>query len=369
MKNIIETQLTIFQNLKRVVQVLFLSVLVTGVFIETCYAQKRTTKTTQSNPKQTPTKNTQKKPSASELAVLNQNLLTAAQQGDLETVKTLLAKGASVNAKDKKKQTLGVTPLMFASAYGHIPVVQLLLDKKADVNAESKKTKLTSLSLASAQGHLSIVENLIAKGALAKDAVSEKSVSNEIPIMYAACGREFATKDQSAILRILFQKSFKVNKYIELRTLVFVLAVLCGHIDLLDILKPEILTKDSAAPLVWLHTLLTAFEFKEIIVSTLYDFGLTDIWVAAKRGDLAEIEELLAQGSDINALNKNFLTPLIEATYKSNTETVRLLLKRGADVNVKTQNGKTVLDIAKELKDSEAKNEIIKLLEVAGAKK
>ncbi len=75
-------------------------------------------------------------------------------------VKTLLDKGADVNAK----APTGVTALMMASQSGHVDVVRALLAAKADVNA---KTPIgdTALLLASQQGHAEVVKLLTASGA------------------------------------------------------------------------------------------------------------------------------------------------------------------------------------------------------------
>lgn len=52
-----------------------------------------------------------------------ENVLTAAiDWGDIEAVRSLIVKGADVNAKDKK----GKTAMMYAAEKGHIQIVKLL---------------------------------------------------------------------------------------------------------------------------------------------------------------------------------------------------------------------------------------------------
>ncbi|MFH1115295.1 MAG: ankyrin repeat domain-containing protein [Pseudomonadota bacterium] len=62
---------------------------------------------------------------------MNEELLRAAETGSLEQVKSLLAKGADVNAKTR----LGITVLMAAVRTGNLDLVKFLVDNGADVNA------------------------------------------------------------------------------------------------------------------------------------------------------------------------------------------------------------------------------------------
>ena len=72
-----------------------------------------------------------------------ENLIRAAWQGDISTVKALLVKGTDVNAEDNR----GTTALIAASAMGHSEVVKVLLDKNADVTVKNNKGE-TALKLA-----------------------------------------------------------------------------------------------------------------------------------------------------------------------------------------------------------------------------
>ena len=60
-------------------------------------------------------------------------LYDAAKEGDIDEVKRLIAKGANVNAKDKR----GFTALFPATLRGHKTVVQLLIANGTNVNATS----------------------------------------------------------------------------------------------------------------------------------------------------------------------------------------------------------------------------------------
>ncbi len=58
----------------------------------------------------------------------------AAQEGDLETVKRLIAEGTPINAFDD----LGHAPLHYAAAKEHLGVVKYLIAAGADVNAQDE---------------------------------------------------------------------------------------------------------------------------------------------------------------------------------------------------------------------------------------
>ena len=73
-------------------------------------------------------------------------------------VKTLLANGAEVNAKDRYNQTA----LMCASLKGHKDVAKLLLECGADVGVRTKKG-FSALSIATERGHSAVVDLILEK--------------------------------------------------------------------------------------------------------------------------------------------------------------------------------------------------------------
>ncbi|NEO22997.1 MAG: ankyrin repeat domain-containing protein [Moorea sp. SIO4G2] len=62
---------------------------------------------------------------------LNEGLLQASKDGDLEVVKSLVAQGADVNVKDKEN----ATALMRSVSRNYREIVEFLIEKGADVNA------------------------------------------------------------------------------------------------------------------------------------------------------------------------------------------------------------------------------------------
>lgn len=71
---------------------------------------------------------------AAQGADLSAGLLAAAAGGSTSEVKSLLDKGAKVDARDKKQRT----PLMLAAQHGHAETARLLLSKGADADARDR---------------------------------------------------------------------------------------------------------------------------------------------------------------------------------------------------------------------------------------
>ncbi len=65
---------------------------------------------------------------------VNQELLLAAEKGDVDGVRDCLQRGAQVNWRDSRRQTKNRTTLMLAAKGGHLPVVEMLLNAGADPN-------------------------------------------------------------------------------------------------------------------------------------------------------------------------------------------------------------------------------------------
>ncbi|HTY23893.1 MAG TPA: ankyrin repeat domain-containing protein, partial [Desulfomonilaceae bacterium] len=97
---------------------------------------------------------------ASADAGLDQQITQAAKSGDLALVKTLVEKGANVNAKGVN----GRTPLMCATLEGHPKIVRLLINRGADINARDQNGE-TPLMQAADQCDLDMLHLLLDKGA------------------------------------------------------------------------------------------------------------------------------------------------------------------------------------------------------------
>ena len=89
------------------------------------------------------------------------DMCSAVRRGDIESVKSLLAKGAPPNIGDSE---FGVSPLSWAALLGHDEIAEFLIRKGADVNAKNRDGG-TALHGAAFLGHADTAKLLIREGA------------------------------------------------------------------------------------------------------------------------------------------------------------------------------------------------------------
>ena len=73
------------------------------------------------------------------------------------------------------------------------------------------------------------------------------------------------------------------------------------------------------------------------------EFGYTKLMAAALEGNKGEVEALLLDGADPDALDQLGRTALMNASASGHLEIVRLLLENGADANIRSEAGMTAL--------------------------
>ena len=105
-------------------------------------------------------------------------LIAAADCGDADTVATLIAANADVNARGSN----GVTALLAACAGNHVVVASMLLAADAGANPDQDFRGLTPLYFACEGGHVRVASALLAAGA----EVNQPDSDGETPL-YIAC--------------------------------------------------------------------------------------------------------------------------------------------------------------------------------------
>ena len=103
-------------------------------------------------------------------AALDQGLIAAALENDLEGVCENLRRGADVNAEKRVARGVMETALIVAASYGRMELARLLIRNGAEVNlggehSRWRKDRITPLMAASGLGRLAMAEFLISQGA------------------------------------------------------------------------------------------------------------------------------------------------------------------------------------------------------------
>jgi pectate lyase len=229
-------------------------------------------------------------------------LPAAAGSGDINEVKSLIARGVDVNAWDFGSS---YRPLHSAVINGHKQVVELLIAKGADVNA-GDGGNIKPLHHAVENGHKEIAELLIAHGA-------DVNATRGYPAGDTPLHSAVKTRHRD-IVELLIANGADINAK----------------------------NNDGQAPVdVALSRNLT--EVVELLITKGADVSLD---VAARVGVLAKVKGLIEKGTDINEKDVSGKTALHYAVEYGHKDVVEWLIDNGANVNAKDKDGNTPAHIA-----------------------
>lgn len=262
--------------------------------------------------------------------------------GDVKMVRLLLSKGASVSAKDTRRN--GRTPLHVAAAAGQIDVVRILLEKGADASSRDTDGQ-TAIDYAGWCGHKDIarllLENVdfnfwdccqrpllhlailysheeLVRQLIQQGAPVHRRDNNKMTALHHA-----AKEGNEAIVKLLLENGAEIDTPDRLRRTPLHLATQYGGAAV------RMLVRWGAD--VWVRD----------------RYGRTPLHLAAKYDEeavgilLGVGENVLEPGVDVGAADKYGRTALHMAAQYSRTGAFESLVKRGAGVGVKDRFGRT----------------------------
>ncbi len=222
------------------------------------------------------------------------HLMDAAVDGDLQSVKALLAKGAEVNAVNDR----GGTALTLAAYQGHLDVARELIANGAEIDIKDKDGK-TALSAAVERGHTAIAQELLARGA-------DPNVKGHWghPILKAA-----AVQGHAEIVNALISHGADTKAH---GGTAFRHAASKGHNDIVRSLLAAGVDVNAATK----------------------DNDRTALFMAVENDHIETAQLLIDSGADVNKKTKRGISPLSLAVRNGQTETVDTLVSSGAAISV-----------------------------------
>jgi ankyrin repeat protein len=251
-------------------------------------------------------------------------LMRAAEHGQVEAARTLLAAGSDANAtvSDRDSIWYGCNALISAAEGGAAQLAELLIKAGATPNCEAADGT-TPLSIAVEQRSAPMVELLLKAGApLGKD-ILVSSVWNST----------------SEVSLLLIEAGANVNARSDLGQSVLHGVAEKGQLEVL-----RALVKSKA----------------KLNVRT---NGDTPLLAAILNSHEECAIELIRAGADSSLTGMSRRNALMNASFLGQTEVVRALLEAGANANAKDKSGKTALMLANEKEH----REIVELLRAGGS--
>lgn len=242
----------------------------------------------------------------------------SAYKGNLSNLKTLLARGVSVNEQDET----GFTALHAAALGGHREIAEYLISQGGDIEAEGGPG-WTALSYAARGNDKDVVEALRAKGI-----GGGKKVSRLLPVVIERGYVDMAT----TLIALGADVNFDDGRPLGM-------AARDGHKDIVELLisKGADVNAEYAEGNAPLHQ--AARSGRKDIAESLIDAGaqVNGSYGWPPLGDAVDVEDidmikfLLSKGADVN--KGGGWSPLHHAVHVSNSDIVTLLSKHGADID------------------------------------
>jgi len=225
---------------------------------------------------------------------------SAAERGDVETVKRLLAKDPRLTE---------------ASDFG---------------------PGYSAIQLAASAGHANVVEVLLAAGAQPRDAM-----------------KQAAEHGHTDVVALLWEKGGPATREPAIVQEALVRAADTGHIPPLEWLLAHGGDINARSPSGWTALQCAAFRANPSLIKWLHDhgarlddrgkYGWTPLFCAAASGDAGVTELLIQLGAEVNVTSPSGGTPLTRAAKTCELPVMRVLLQHQVDVNLRNGDNNTAL--------------------------
>ena len=255
---------------------------------------------------------------------LDQQLLDACKNGDIETVKKTIGLGADLTKRGEDYYT----PLQFAILNEHRDVATLILDKGPAALGEYG---ITALSCAFGKGLklIEIAELIIEKGV----DVNSKHGFTESTFLYGA-----VLDDHIETVKLLLRKNADPDITNKNGETPFEQACKLNRKQIAEALisngaDVHRKTKEGLSPMHWAARygytdIVKKLLEKKVDVDVKDDSDQTSLHYAAMKGQLEVAKILIANGAEINAASKGS-TPLYEAEQYNQVEMAEFLTQNG----------------------------------------
>ncbi|XP_053687301.1 uncharacterized protein LOC128736832 [Sabethes cyaneus] len=268
----------------------------------------------------------------------NTALHMAAYNGRIEVMEELLTADLLINAVNSH----GKTPLILSLEASHFNAAEYLLTKGADV-AIADREGMTALHYAAAKGNVNLIEKLIT----AKTPVDGTDRRRPTPLMLSS------KEGHRQAVDYLLGKNADVNAKALRQQTALHWAARNGHFEVVKILLNAGVQDKTGLVLLSkfydVASLLTENQVNVDVIAVVNFAPLmkrTALHMAAYRGCVESIRNLVTAGANIDAVDENGKTALIILLENGFIQAANHLLTRNLDVNIADSQKQTPLHFA-----------------------
>ncbi len=262
-------------------------------------------------------------------------LSLAAMDGDIETVRSLIAEGADVNAS----QGDGTTALHWAASRNDLAMTELLLGAGADVGTRTRLGEMTPLFMAAKNGNADVIEALLGAGA---EATSASTIGTTALMLAAGSGSPDAVE-------VLVTAGADVNaRDVHQEQTALMFAAARGRSDVIRVLAEHGADLDAESKVMTRGKVVldgpTARVARKGPPKPLAMGGMTALQFAAREGHISASQALVESGADVNAVTaSDRMSTMTLAIVNGRYDIAKYLLEQGADPNPASTEGTTAL--------------------------